>query len=105
MPGKGLVKLRQAMERVVAQNLETQDFLNEVVIAQNKGGVLTMTLLQMLIEEGLLKKEEVEKRVNANELLVLSPEGDCKISLSTLLNDRDSGGKDDEHRGSEETGS
>ena len=75
-----------------AKLVKSIDRLNEmagamdaIIIAQNKMGVLVMTLLQMLIKKGLVTEQEIELMVAANEQVALDDEGGCKVSLMSLL--------------------
>ena len=84
-------RMIKILEDVAKQNQETSAYLSDVVLAQNKSGVLVMTLLQMLIEKGILTKEEVEQREAENCQLVLDDDGGCVESLGTLLEDEPEG--------------
>ena len=70
---------------------EVFEYVNEVVQAQNRGGVLTMTCLQLLIEKGMLSRDEVQQRFEANMQLALDEYGGCKIPLRSLLEKGDGG--------------
>jgi len=61
------------------------DCLDGIILAQNKSGVLTMTLLQLLMEKGLFTLEEIETRLTHNEGLALDEDGGCQIPLSQLI--------------------
>ena len=59
--------------------------IDAVILAQNEGGVLVMTLIQLLSEKGLLSSEDIEERFDFNKASVLNEEGECEVPLSTLL--------------------
>jgi hypothetical protein len=88
-------------ESVGVKPSEVFEYVNEVVQAQNRGGVLVMTCLQLLIEKGMLSRDEVQQRFEANMQLALDEDGGCKIPLRSLLEKGDG----DEHTGGEATGS
>jgi len=93
-----------ALQKIAENQMILQNSMQEIILAQNKSGVLVMTLLQILIEKGIMTREEVESRVFANEEVALDKEGGCSIPLSTLLDDEGAVAGDDD-TGSEEAGS
>jgi len=82
--------LLNALQKAAERSEETEKYLSEVVKAQNISGVLVMTLLQTLVEKGVVTKEEVDRRFELNKTIALSEDGDCKIALSKLLETPDS---------------
>lgn len=90
-------KFAKLMERVAKNNEEVSEYLGEVVQAQNMSGIVVMTLFQMLIEKGVMTKEEIEARVEKNRGVALDAEGGCQIPLTSLLDIP--GGDNDEHSG------
>ena len=89
-------KFSKLIKDIAAREREVHEYLNEVVVAQNRSGVVLMTLFQMLIEKGLLDREEIEKRFEQNQQLALDGDGNCVIELRSLL---DMGGQTDEDGG------
>ena len=85
-------KLKKSIDRLN----DMAGAMDAIIIAQNKMGVLVMTLLQTMIKKGLITETEVEMAVAANEQLALDDEGGCKISLTSLLHT----GDEDESKGS-----
>jgi predicted transcriptional regulator len=78
-------KVFVALQNAAKQSEETAQYLNEVVKAQNLTGVLVMTLLQMLLEKNMVTKAEIQRRFDLNKSIAISEDGDCKVSLSKLL--------------------
>lgn len=78
-------RVLNALQKAAERSEETEKYLSEVVKAQNVSGVLVMTLLQTLVEKGVVTKEEVDRRFELNKTIALSEDGDCKIALSKLL--------------------
>ena len=78
-------KFSALLKNISQRETEMNQYLNEVVVAQNHGGVVMMTLLQMLSEKGLLNKEEIEERIEQNQKLALDEDGNCVIALTSLL--------------------
>lgn len=81
-PSESLVNLLTEIQKQIDESVK---YGNDLAIAQTKSGVLVMTLLQLLSEKGILSLDEVHKRMEANEALVISPEGDCVAPLSSIL--------------------
>lgn len=78
-------KMLVALEKAAKQSEEVAAYVEEVVKAQNLTGVLVMTLLQTMIEKGLVTKEEVDKRFELNKSIALTEKGDCRMGLRKLL--------------------
>jgi len=90
-------KFAKLLAEITKTNQGVNEYLNEVVLAQNKSGVVMMTLFEMLIEKGVLDKDEIEARVAQNEKLALDEDGNCIIALTSLLDK--TGGKTDGDKG------
>lgn len=80
-----VTKLANSFEGLAKQQSSTEEYMLEIASAQNKLGVLAMTLLQMLAEKDLLDADEVLQRLEKNSEDVLSKDGDCAKPLSSLL--------------------
>lgn len=78
-------QILNALQKAAERSEESEKYLAEVVKAQNTAGVLVMTLLQTMIEKGIVTKDEVDRRFELNKTIALSEEGDCKIPLSKLI--------------------
>lgn len=78
-------KFSKLIKAVTENEQEVHTHLNEVTTAQNRGGVLIMTLLQLLLEKEIVSKEELAERFEQNQKAVLDEDGGCKIPLSSLL--------------------
>ena len=84
-------KFSKLIKNIAHNEQEIREYLNDVTLAQNQSGVLVMTLLQMLIDEGVFTKEAIEERFDKNKELVLDGDGGCCAPLSTLLQDSSEG--------------
>jgi len=93
-------KFSKLIEAVTKNEQDVHEHLNEVTLAQNQSGVLVMSILQLLIEKGLVSREEVEDRFEKSKELALDEDGGCKISLTSLLDGSSERGTEDEHGGS-----
>jgi predicted transcriptional regulator len=78
-------KIVNALQKAAKESEELADYVGEVVKAQNMTGVLVTTLLQVMIEKGMVTKEEVDRRFELNKSIALSDNGDCNMPLSKLL--------------------
>jgi hypothetical protein len=90
-------RFAKLLDSVAQSQQEVSEHLNEVTAAQNLSGVVVMTIFQMLIEKGVLDKEEIEARVEQNKQLALDEDGGCIIPLTSLLDD--TGGQTDGDKG------
>lgn len=88
-------KFSKLIETVTKNEQDVHEHLNEVTMAQNQSGVLVMSVLQLLIEKGLVSREEVEQRFEQSKELALDETGGCKIPLSSLLDGAEGEQKDD----------
>ena len=88
-------KFSKLIDAVTKNEREVHDHLNEITLAQNQSGVLVMTILQLLIDKGVVSREEVEKRFEQSKNIALDEDGGCQISLTSLLDGCESGGNGD----------
>jgi len=84
-------KFSKLIEAVSQNEREVHEHLNEIALAQNQSGVLLMSILQLLIDKGVLSREEVEQNFEKAKELTLDEDGGCKVPLSSLLPEDDGG--------------
>ena len=78
-------EVRKALKATQIRLAETEEYVSQMVLAQSKTAVLVMTLLQMMLEKNLFERSEVEKRLQANESLVMDEEGNCIAPMTSII--------------------
>jgi hypothetical protein len=78
-------KVLVALQNAAKQSDAIAETMEEVVKAQNITGVMAMTTLQLMLEKGMVTREEIDRRFDLNKAIVLTEDGGCKVALSKLL--------------------
>lgn len=78
-------KIKKSIETCAGNINSMASAIEDVILAQNNLGVVSMTLMQVMIERGLITEDSIQERITANEKLVMDANGNCVKPLSTIL--------------------